>query len=113
MAPSLEYLQLLAVVCPAFLRLATFFTSDDEAAQAARAELDEKEPFYANLHVELKSLSETVSDWDLAVAVSDVVLTRVLDVLESRFVDPSRVSYLSDFHNFQRRVHVMEFIASY
>jgi hypothetical protein len=111
MALSLDHLQLLTATCTAFLRLAIFFTSDDEAAQAARAELDDTEPFYANLHVELKSLCETLSDWDPAVAVPDVVLTRVLDVLESRFIDRSKVSYLNSFHNHQRYIHLMNLIA--
>jgi hypothetical protein len=92
MPPNLEYLQLLSAVCLTFLRLSTFFTSQDKAALTARAKLDDKEPFYANLCVELKSLSETLSAWDQSVRVPDYVLTRVLDVFESRLVERSRVS---------------------
>lgn len=94
MASSPEHLRLLTAVCPTFLRLATFYISDDETARAARAQLDDKEPFYASLHIELQILSETLCHWDQRVAVPKSHLERALEVLESRFVMRSKVRYV-------------------
>ena len=78
---------MLAVV-PEFLRLATTFTDNSAAAIAARRLL-EKEAFYTKLHVEFKSLDETLSAWDHKIKSPEPVertLIRALDALESRCV---------------------------
>jgi hypothetical protein len=88
MAQSQELLLLLSAVIPEFLKLATFFTGNNKAALSARHQLD-KEPFYTKLHVEFKSLEDTLSVWDTEIKIPDsagCTLVRALDGLESRFV---------------------------
>ncbi|PMD49853.1 subtilisin-like protein [Hyaloscypha bicolor E] len=90
MAPNQELLLLMSAVVPEFLKLATTFTDNSAAAIAARRPL-EKEAFYTKLHVEFKSLDETLSSWDRNLDIPEPVertLNRALDVLESRFVKP-------------------------
>jgi hypothetical protein len=101
MAPNQELLLLISAVVLEFLKLATTFTNSSAVAIVARRPL-EKEAFYTKLHVEFKSLDETLSAWDHSLGIPEAVehtLNRALDVLESRFIkllvrNPSAVSHL-------------------
>jgi hypothetical protein len=87
-SPSQELLGLLSAVTPEFLKLAAFFTGNNKAAISARQRLG-NEPFYTKLHVEFKSLADTLCSWDITIEIPDYVernLRRTLDGLESRFV---------------------------
>ncbi|KAF4625406.1 hypothetical protein G7Y89_g12760 [Cudoniella acicularis] len=104
MALTQELLLLLAAVVPEFLKLATFFTGDSEAAFLARQGL-EKEAFYAKLHVEFKSLEETLLAWDPDIDIPEPIertLVHALDVLESRFVKIQYQQHRSQRTKYQR-----------
>ena len=89
-----DLLTLLTFVLPAFLRLAEFYTSNDKAAIAARAELDSREPFFTQLHDELRTLDHSMPTWTADYLISERSLRRILDLFESRFVkvQPVRLS---------------------
>jgi hypothetical protein len=101
MAQSSERLALLRSVLPSFLALAESLNSRDPDAAAGRVKsklkLEDKDPFYVDLHVELRDLSRILSAWGDPVTVPEMTLEAILDVLESRVVGMSQpsVSYLN------------------
>jgi len=80
--------KLLSSVVPQILEVAKFYTGNDAKAAAAREVIDRqeggKEPFYANLCVELQSLYDYTRSWDASLPLPHRAVARVLEMLDNR-----------------------------
>lgn len=86
---SLQCLQLLFDVLPAFLAVGRFFAcSEDEAATELRHVLSDQLPknFCEYFYSEIQTLYFIRSSWDWVQEPDERKLRKILDVLESRFL---------------------------
>lgn len=91
---SLQCLQLLFDVLPAFLAVGRLFAcSDDEVATEHRHALSEQLPknFYESFYSEIQLLYAIKSIWDWVQEPDESKLRKILDELESRFLRQRRL----------------------
>ncbi len=93
-------LEVLSTTIPAFVRLAAYYTSSDEAI-AIRNKPDSNgnstPDFYANLYVVLLSTSELLRACDTTLQVPVQEVKKALELLEARCSQKRRSSILAAF----------------
>lgn len=97
-----EDIVLLRSVIVGFLELASLYVSNNTDVADTRESPDRRDPFFANIYVELRSMVENLkflgpTDNDIPSALQDH-MKKVLDALESRCTAKSAVNQTDDPH---------------
>ncbi|KAF8860775.1 hypothetical protein BDZ45DRAFT_724295 [Acephala macrosclerotiorum] len=84
-------LQLLCDVLPAFVVLAEYVDSGDKHAAKYRNPVLKNTDYYSEFHADLFGLNAIVQNWDCDTPPDELIILKILEVLESRFVKTSKL----------------------